>query len=113
MYKFHETFVISALGILGKVILLRLIFKSRNVSYSHCYKKSLTAMVSITAFMLLCNCFVLGSHPKNLAWNGGPLCLKCEHGVDLWSKTGKFVRDNVIAIKAVTYADNIYVITPR
>lgn len=57
--------------------------------------------------------YVLGGHPKNLAWNGGPLYLKCEHGLDLWSRSGQYVRENIIAIKAVTYQDEIYVITPR
>ncbi|KAJ0177196.1 hypothetical protein K1T71_007205 [Dendrolimus kikuchii] len=51
--------------------------------------------------------------PKNLAWNGGPLHLQCEHGIDLWTRTGEYVKENVIAIKAVTFKDEIYLITPR
>lgn len=62
---------------------------------------------------MLCNSYVLGGHPKNLAWNGGPLHLNCEHGVDLWSKSGLYVKQNVIAIKALTYKEDIFVITPR
>lgn len=62
-------------------------------------------------FFLLQN--ISGGCPKNLAWNGGPLHLQCEHGLDLWIRTGEYVKDNVIAIKAVTFKDEIYVITPR
>ncbi|KPJ02794.1 Protein yellow [Papilio xuthus] len=52
-------------------------------------------------------------HPKNVAWSGGPLHCECEHGVDFWAHGGKYIKDNVIAIKAVSFNDNIYVITPR
>ncbi|CAG5031538.1 unnamed protein product [Parnassius apollo] len=52
-------------------------------------------------------------HPKNLAWSGGPLHVECEHGVDLWNNGGKHIRENVVAIKAVLFKDEIYVMTPR
>ncbi|CAH2037594.1 unnamed protein product, partial [Iphiclides podalirius] len=55
----------------------------------------------------------LQAHPKNLAWSGGPLHCECEHGVDLWTNAGKYVKDNVIAMKAVSFNDDIYLITPR
>ncbi|XP_068632006.1 uncharacterized protein [Battus philenor] len=55
----------------------------------------------------------LDAHPKNLAWSGGPLHCECEHGIDLWTHAGKYIKDNVIAIKAVSFNDDIYVITPR
>ncbi|XP_035432240.1 uncharacterized protein LOC118264030 isoform X1 [Spodoptera frugiperda] len=52
-----------------------------------------------------------GHNTKNLAWNGGPVNLQCEFGPDLW--TNGYVKENVIAVKALQFQDNIYVITPR
>lgn len=56
---------------------------------------------------------VLQAHPKNLAWSGGPLHCECEHGIEVWTKAGKYVKNNVIAVKAVSFNDEIYVISPR
>lgn len=55
---------------------------------------------------------MLDGHMKNLAWNGAPLHLQCEYGPDLWMKS-EYVKENVIAVKALPYQDDIYVITPR
>ncbi|XP_021192107.3 uncharacterized protein LOC110377503 [Helicoverpa armigera] len=67
----------------------------------------------INSFILFCWYLVSSDgHLKNLAWNGGPLHLKCEFSPDLWMRGG-YIKDNVIAVKAVLYNDDIYVITPR
>lgn len=63
--------------------------------------------------LILCSVYNVGGHPKNVAWSGGPLHCECEHGVDFWAHGGKHIKDNVIAIKAVSFNDNIYIITPR
>ncbi|XP_053607201.1 uncharacterized protein LOC128673414 [Plodia interpunctella] len=52
-------------------------------------------------------------HPGNLVWSGGPVHMECEHSADYLTHSGQHVKDNVIAIKAVTYSDEVYVITPR
>ncbi|XP_038212207.1 major royal jelly protein 5-like isoform X2 [Zerene cesonia] len=39
--------------------------------------------------------------------------MNCEHGADLWMKSKSYVKDNIIAIKAVKYKDEIFVSTPR
>ncbi|CAH0701225.1 unnamed protein product [Spodoptera exigua] len=52
-----------------------------------------------------------GRETKNLAWNGGPVNLQCEFGPDSW--TNGYVKENVIAVKALQFQDAIYVITPR
>ncbi|KAM3964372.1 uncharacterized protein ACR2FA_001346 [Aphomia sociella] len=55
----------------------------------------------------------VSSHPNNLAWNGGPVHSECEHGADFLTGSGQYIRDNVVVTKAVTYGDEIYVISPR
>ncbi|XP_041978593.1 uncharacterized protein LOC121732706 [Aricia agestis] len=61
--------------------------------------------------------FVLGrpslGFPKSLVWNGGPLHSECEHSPDLWTSRGQYVKENIIATKALTHNDKIFVITPR
>ncbi|KAI8435952.1 hypothetical protein MSG28_004118 [Choristoneura fumiferana] len=53
------------------------------------------------------------AHPQDLAWYGGPWHLGCEHGAHLLTNSGQYIKDNAIAIKAVSFNDEIYVITPR
>lgn len=52
-------------------------------------------------------------HSNDLAWSGGPLHLECEHNAQPFTGSGQFVKENVIAIKAVSFREDIYVLTPR
>lgn len=73
----------------------------------------LTASIrSLHYFYLLWKCVSVTSHPHNLAWSGGPIHSECEHSAELL-RSGQHVQNNIIAIKAVTYNNEIYVITPR
>ncbi|CAB3230098.1 unnamed protein product [Arctia plantaginis] len=56
---------------------------------------------------------LIDGHFRNLAWNGGPMHVQCEHGLDVWMKTGQYTKENVIATKAFIFQDEVYVITPR
>ncbi|XP_072931547.1 uncharacterized protein [Epargyreus clarus] len=63
--------------------------------------------------LFVCNIIIIDGHTNNLAWSGGPLHIECEHSAELWTKTGQYIRENVIATKAFSFKDDIYVITPR
>lgn len=63
--------------------------------------------------VIICIGKVLSSYPKNLAWNGGPLHLQYEHGSEVLTKSKQHIKENVIAIKVISYMDEIYIITPR
>lgn len=66
-----------------------------------------------TLFLVIWLIVLIDGHFKNLAWNGGPMHVQCEHGLDLWTKTGQYTKENVIATKAFAFQDDVYVITPR
>ncbi|XP_059047250.1 major royal jelly protein 5-like [Achroia grisella] len=53
------------------------------------------------------------NHPNNLAWVGGPIHSECENGADFLIGSGQYIKEHVIVTKAVTFRDNIYVISPR
>ncbi|XP_031765369.1 uncharacterized protein LOC113513458 [Galleria mellonella] len=70
----------------------------------------------MSAFILIYFFIVLEkitSHPNNLAWTGGPIHSECEHSANFLVGSEQYVNDNVIVTKAVTYKDDIYVISPR
>lgn len=56
---------------------------------------------------------VNGVGRKDLAWSGGPVHLECEHAAELFTRNGQYIRDNVIATKALVHKDTVYVLTPR
>lgn len=56
---------------------------------------------------------VLAKFTNNIEWSGGPLHLECELTTELLAKTGQYIKDNVIAVKAASYKGKIYLSTPR
>ncbi|KAF9824596.1 hypothetical protein SFRURICE_004053, partial [Spodoptera frugiperda] len=72
---------------------------------------SLHRTLELRIFLAQLHSLVSVETVNNLAWNGGPVNLRCEFGPDLW--TNGYVKENVIAVKALQFQDNIYVITPR
>ncbi|XP_063533589.1 uncharacterized protein LOC134743887 [Cydia strobilella] len=57
-------------------------------------------------------CYAL-AHPNNVAWYGGPMHVECEHALNLFTGSGQYIKENVIATKAVSFNDDVYVMTPR
>ncbi|XP_026317825.1 major royal jelly protein 2-like [Hyposmocoma kahamanoa] len=51
--------------------------------------------------------------PRNLAWTGGPVHTECEHSAKTLISSGQYIKDNVVATKAVTFNDDVYILTPR
>ncbi|XP_030022184.2 uncharacterized protein LOC115441511 [Manduca sexta] len=72
-----------------------------------------TNQVYAVLFVLCLSVVISNAFPKNFAWNGGPSRLKCEHGSTFWMNNEPHLKDNVIAIKALMYMDDIYLLTPR
>lgn len=51
--------------------------------------------------------------PRNLAWTGGPIHTECEHSAKILMTSGQYIRDNIVAVKAVMFNDDVYLLTPR
>ncbi|KAG7302683.1 hypothetical protein JYU34_012634 [Plutella xylostella] len=56
---------------------------------------------------------VCGSGHRDMAWSGGPARLECDHAAEMFMLKGQHVKENVIAVKAIAYKDDVYVLTPR
>ncbi|CAH0579243.1 unnamed protein product [Chrysodeixis includens] len=71
---------------------------------------SLVNRVILCIFLQIVN---INCHLSNLAWNGGPIHLQCERESDFWMRSGQYIKENVIAVKAIMHQDDVYVMTPR
>lgn len=74
--------------------------------------RKIMKMLYLLVWFSLCG-VVRGSGHRDMAWSGGPARLECDHAAEMFMLKGQHVKENVIAVKAIAYKDDVYVLTPR